>query len=281
MKNLTNILVATIVAILLFTTSAFTVDQTQFVLVQRLGEIIAVKKEPGMHFKMPIVDNLKYFDNRILTLDWEQPAKFITSENKYMMVDSFVKWRIIDPAKYYVSIKDGGEAAAEDRLSKVVNAGLRAEFGKRTVHDVIAGERATIMDNLRKRADMEARQIGIQVVDVRLKRVDYAEEISKSVFDRMIAERKRLANQLRSEGSAASEKIRADADKQREVIIAEAYRDAQKAKGEGDAAAAAIYNQSYGKNPEFYGAKDYILPIDTAEKVMYAYSRAKIENDIG
>ncbi len=252
MKNLTNILVATIVAILLFTTSAFTVDQTQFVVVQRLGEIIAVKKEPGIHFKMPIVDNLKYFDNRILTLDWEQPAKFITSENKYMMVDSFVKWRIIDPAKYYVSIKDGGEAAAEDRLSKVVNAGLRAEFGKRTVHDVIAGERATIMDNLRKRADMDARQIGIQVVDVRLKRVDYAEEISKSVFDRMIAERKRLANQLRSEGSAASEKIRADADKQREVIIAEAYRDAQKAKGEGDAAAAAIYNQSYGKNPEFY-----------------------------
>lgn len=252
MKNLTNVLVGAIVAILLFSSSAFTVDQTQFVVVQRLGEIIAVKKEPGMHFKMPIVDNLKYFDNRILTLDWEQPAKFITSENKYMMVDSFVKWRIIDPAKYYVSIKDGGEAAAEDRLSKVVNAGLRAEFGKRTVHDVIAGERATIMDNLRKRADMEARQIGIQVVDVRLKRVDYAEEISKSVFDRMIAERKRLANQLRSEGSAASEKIRADADKQREVIIAEAYRDAQKTKGEGDAAAAAIYNQSYGKNPEFY-----------------------------
>lgn len=252
MKNLTNVLVGAIVAILLFSSSAFTVDQTQFVVVQRLGEIISVKKEPGMHFKMPIVDNLKYFDNRILTLDWEQPAKFITSENKYMMVDSFVKWRIIDPAKYYVSIKDGGEAAAEDRLSKVVNAGLRAEFGKRTVHDVIAGERATIMDNLRKRADMEARQIGIQVVDVRLKRVDYAEEISKSVFDRMIAERKRLANQLRSEGSAASEKIRADADKQREVIIAEAYRDAQKTKGEGDAAAAAIYNQSYGKNPEFY-----------------------------
>jgi len=252
MKNLTNILVAMIVAVLLFSTSSFTVDQTQFVIVQRLGQIIAVKKEPGLHFKIPMLDNLKYFDNRILTLDWEEPAKFITSENKYMMVDSFVKWRIIDPAKYYVSIKDGGEAAAEDRLSKVVNAGLRAEFGKRTVHDVIAGERTVIMDSLRKRADMEARQIGIQVVDVRLKRVDYAEEISKSVFDRMIAERKRLANQLRSEGSAASEKIRADADKQREVIIAEAYRDAQKTKGEGDASAAAVYNQAYGKNPEFY-----------------------------
>jgi len=252
MKNLTSSLIVAFVAILLLSASAFTVNQTQYVLVQRLGEIVAVKKAPGLYFKVPLVDNLKYFDNRILTLDWEQPAKFITSENKYMMVDSFVKWRIIDPAKYYVSIKDGGEAAAEDRLSKVVNAGLRAEFGKRTVHDVIAGERGVVMDNLRKKADLEARQMGIEVVDVRLKRVDYAEEISKSVFVRMIAERKRLANQLRSEGSAASEKIRADADKQREVIIAEAYREAQKTKGEGDATAATIYNQSYGKTPEFY-----------------------------
>jgi membrane protease subunit HflC len=252
MKNLTSLLIVTFLALVLLSASAFTVNQTQYVLVQRLGEIVAVKKDPGLYFKMPLVDNLKYFDNRILTLDWEQPAKFITSENKYMMVDSFVKWRIVDPAKYYVSIKDGGEIAAEDRLSKVVNAGLRAEFGKRTVHDVIAGERGIVMDNLRHKADQEARQMGIEVVDVRLKRVDYAEEISKSVFDRMIAERKRLANQLRSEGSAASEKIRADADKQREVIIAEAYREAQKTKGEGDASAAAIYNQSYGKNAEFY-----------------------------
>ncbi|MEI6227574.1 MAG: protease modulator HflC [Methylophilaceae bacterium] len=252
MKNLTSLLIVGFLALVLLSASAFTVNQTQYVLVQRLGEIVAVKKEPGLYFKMPLVDNLKYFDNRILTLDWEQPAKFITSENKYMMVDSFVKWRIVDPAKYYVSIKDGGEIAAEDRLSKVLNAGLRAEFGKRTVHDVIAGERGIVMDNLRHKADQEARQMGIEVVDVRLKRVDYAEEISKSVFDRMIAERKRLANQLRSEGSAASEKIRADADKQREVIIAEAYREAQKTKGEGDASAAAIYNQSYGKNAEFY-----------------------------
>ena len=252
MKNLTSFLIIAFLALVLLSASAFTVNQTQYVLVQRLGEIVAVKKEPGLYFKVPFVDNLKYFDNRILTLDWEQPAKFITSENKYMMVDSFVKWRIVDPAKYYVSIKDGGEIAAEDRLSKVVNAGLRAEFGKRTVHDVIAGERGIVMDNLRHKADQEARQMGIEVVDVRLKRVDYAEEISKSVFDRMIAERKRLANQLRSEGSAASEKIRADADKQREVIIAEAYREAQKTKGEGDASAAAIYNLSYGKNAEFY-----------------------------
>ncbi len=252
MKNSKNILVIVILALVLLSLSAFTVNQTQYVLVQRLGEIVSVKKAPGLYFKVPFVDNLKYFDNRILTLDWEQPAKFITSENKYMMVDSFVKWRIVDPKKYYVSIKEGGEIAAEDRLSKVVNAGLRAEFGIRTVHDVIAGERGVIMDNLRKKADLEARQMGIEVVDVRLKRVDYSEEISKSVFDRMIAERKRLANQLRSEGAAASEKIRADADKQREVIVAEAYREAQKTKGEGDAKAAEIYNQSYSRNPEFY-----------------------------
>jgi len=252
MNNAKNLVVVVLGALILLSLSAFTVDQTQYVLVQRLGEIVSVKKAPGLYFKVPFVDNLKYFDNRIVTLDWEQPAKFITSENKYMMVDSFVKWRIIDPKKYYVSIKEGGEVAAEDRLSKVVNAGLRAEFGKRTVHDVIAGERGVVMDTLRKRADLEARQIGIEVVDVRLKRVDYSEEISKSVFDRMIAERKRLANQLRSEGAAASEKIRADADKQREVIIAEAYREAQKTKGEGDAKAGEIYNQSYSRNPEFY-----------------------------
>jgi membrane protease subunit HflC len=252
MKKLTSILIVGAVSLLLLSTSAFTVSETQYAIVQRLGEIVSVKKDPGLYFKLPIVDDLRFFDNRILTLDWEQPARFITNENKYMMVDSFVKWRIIDPAQYYISIKAGGEAAAEDRLSKVVNAGLRAEFGKRTVYEVIAGERAVIMDNLRKSADLEARQIGIEVVDVRLKRVDYAEEISKSVFDRMNAERKRLANQLRSEGAAASEKIRADADKQREVIIAEAFREAQTTKGEGDATAAAIYNQSYGKNPEFY-----------------------------
>jgi len=252
MNKVKNIIFVGIIGLMLLSASAFTVKQTQYVVVQRLGEIVSVKKEPGLYFKMPFVDNLKYFDNRILTLDWEQPAKFITSENKYMMVDSFVKWRIIDPVKYYVSIKEGGEAAAEDRLSKVVNAVLRTEFGKRTVRDVIAGERGAVMDNLRKTADAEARQMGIAVVDVRLKRVDYAEEISKSVFDRMIAERKRLANQLRSEGAAASEKIRADADKQREVIIAEAYSEAQKTKGEGDAKAGEIYNQSYSRNPEFY-----------------------------
>jgi membrane protease subunit HflC len=252
MKNIGTFLIGLFVILLLASMSLFTVDQREYALVFRLGEIVAVKKEPGLYLKLPLVDDLKFFEKRIVTLDWEQPAEIVTSENKTMTVDSFVKWRIIDPAKYYVSVKEGGEAAAEDRLSQVVNAGLRDEFGKRTVRDVIAGERGAIMQNMKIRADKEARQIGIEVVDVRLKRVDYSEDISKSVFDRMIAERKRIANQLRSEGSAASEKIRADADKQREVIIAEAFRDAQKAKGEGDAKAAEIYSGAYGKNPEFY-----------------------------
>ncbi|MDG1073632.1 MAG: protease modulator HflC [Methylophilaceae bacterium] len=252
MKNLGIILFSAFIGLVLTNMSLYTVDQREYALVFRLGQIVKIKKEPGLYAKLPFVESVKYFDKRIVTLDGEAPAKFITSENKYMLVDSFVKWRIIDPAKYYVSIKEGGEAAAEDRLAKVVNAGLRAEFGVRTVHDVIAGERTAIMDNLRKKADVEASQIGIQVVDVRLKRVDYSEEISKSVFDRMTSERKRIANQLRSEGAAASEKIRADADKQREVIIAEAFRDAQNTKGEGDAIATQVYAKAYGKSPEFY-----------------------------
>jgi len=252
MKNLGIILFSAFIGLVLTNMSLYKVDQREYALVFRLGQIVKIKKEPGLYAKLPFVESVKYFDKRIVTLDGEAPAKFITSENKYMLVDSFVKWRIIDPAKYYVSIKEGGEAAAEDRLAKVVNAGLRAEFGVRTVHDVIAGERTAIMDNLRKKADVEASQIGIQVVDVRLKRVDYSEEISKSVFDRMTSERKRIANQLRSEGAAASEKIRADADKQREVIIAEAFRDAQNTKGEGDAIATQVYAKAYGKSPEFY-----------------------------
>jgi membrane protease subunit HflC len=252
MKNIGTVLLGILIALVVLSMSLFTVNQTEFALVFRLGEIVSVKKDPGLYFKMPLLDDIKFFEKRIVTLDWEQPAEIVTSENKTMTVDSFVKWRIVDPVKYYVSVKEGGEVAAEDRLSQVVNSGLRDEFGKRTVREVIAGERGAIMKNMKISADKEARQIGIEVVDVRLKRVDYSEEISKSVFDRMIAERKRIANQLRSEGSAASEKIRADAEKQREVIIAEAYSKAQKMKGEGDAKASEIYSNAYGKNPEFY-----------------------------
>jgi membrane protease subunit HflC len=251
MKNMGIWLLGLIVALLLLSLSAFTVDQREFALVFRLGEIISVKKEPGLYFKVPMVDNVRYYDKRILTLNWVEPDRFLTSEKKNVLVDSFVKWRIIDPAKYYVSVK-GDELQAERRLSQVVNDGLRAEFGKRIVHDVVSGERGQIMDILRQRADRDARQMGIQVLDVRLKRVDLPQEVSESVYQRMEAERKRVANELRSQGSAAAEKIRADADRQREIIIAEAYREAQRLKGQGDAKAAEIYADAYGKSPEFY-----------------------------
>ena len=183
--------------------------------------------------------------------DADEAQKFVTSENKPVLVDSFVKWRIIDVKQYYVSVQ-GDETLARVRLSQAVNGSLREEFGKRTIHEVVSGEREQIMDLLRERADQIAREIGVQVLDVRLKRVDFTPEVSESVYGRMQAERKRVANELRSTGFAEAEKIRADADKQRQVVIAQAYRDAQRLKGDGDAKASAIYARAFERNPEFY-----------------------------
>jgi membrane protease subunit HflC len=251
MKNFGVGLIGAFVVMVILTLSAYTVDEREYAIVFRLGEIVSVKKSPGLYFKMPLVENVRYFDKRILTLNWDEPDRFITSEKKNVLVDSFVKWKIVDPAKFYVSVK-GDEAQAERRLSQTVNDGLRAEFGKRTIHDVVSGERSEIMEILRQRADKDSRQMGIQILDVRLRRVDLPKEVSESVYQRMDAERKSVANELRSQGAAAAEKIRADADKQREVIIAEAFREAQKVKGEGDAKAAEVYADAFGKNPEFY-----------------------------
>ena len=251
MKNIGTVLIGLIAALLLLSLSAFSVDQREYALVFRLGEIVSVKKEPGLYFKVPLVDNVRYFDKRILTLNWVEPDRFLTSEKMNVLVDSFIKWRIVDPAKYYVSVK-GDELQAERRLSQTVNDGLRAEFGKRTIHEVVSGERSKIMDILRERADRDSRQMGIQVLDVRLRRVDLPQEVSESVYQRMEAERKRVANERRSLGASEAEKIRADADKQREVIVAEAFSEAQKIKGEGDAKAAEIYSRAYSRNPEFY-----------------------------
>ena len=252
MKAGLNFSVAVIAAVLVILgTSIFTVDQRQNAIVFQLGEVRDVIIEPGLYFKWPLIQNVRYFDKRILTLDSNEPERFITSEKKNVLVDSFVKWRIVDPRLYYISVA-GDEMRAKTRLSQTVNAGLREEFGKRTVHDVVSGERDKIMEQMRQKADLDARKIGVQIVDVRVKRVDLPSEVSESVYRRMEAERKRVANELRSEGSAEAEKIRADADRQREVIVAEAYRDAQKIKGEGDAKAAAIYAQAFNQNPEFY-----------------------------
>lgn len=230
--------------------SLFTVDQRQYALVFQLGEIKDVASEPGLHAKWPLIQNVRYFDKRILTIDSAEPERFLTSEKKNVLVNSFVKWRIIDVKQFYLSV--GDEARAQIRLTQAVNASLREEFGKRTVHDVVSGERDKIMEEMRSKADADARNIGVQVVNVRLKRVDLPLEVSESVYRRMEAERKRVANQLRSQGAAEAEKIRADADRQREIIVAEADREAQRIKGEGDAKATAIYSAAFGQNPEFY-----------------------------
>lgn len=252
MNSRFNLLAAIVVTVLVVVAmSMFTVDQRQYALVFQLGEVKRIITAPGLNFKIPMIQNVRYFDRRILTLDNNDPERFITSEKKNVLVDSFVKWRIIDPKLYYISV-GGDEARAKTRLNQTVNAGLREEFGKRTVHDVISGERDRIMEDMRIKADADARKIGVQIVDVRLKRVELPNEVSEAVYRRMEAERKRVANELRSEGAAEAEKIRADADRQREIIIANAYRDAQKIKGEGDAQATAIYAQAFSQNPEFY-----------------------------
>jgi len=251
MKHLNAILSGLIAVFIMVSLTAFTVDQRQSAIIFQLGEIVDVKIQPGLYFKVPFLQNIRYFDSRVLTLDSQEPERFITSEKKNVLVDSFVKWRIIDVKKYYVSV-GGDEARAKTRLFQTVNDSLRAEFGKRTVHDVVSGQRDQIMEILRQKADQDARKIGVQVLDVRLKRVDLPQEVSESVYQRMEAERKRVANELRSTGAGEAEKIRADADRQREVILAEAYRDAQRTKGEGDAKAAAIYAEAYSQNPEFY-----------------------------
>lgn len=245
------VLVVVIIALVVAALSMFVVDQRQNALVFRLGEVIDVKKEPGLYFKVPLLDNVRYFDVRILTIDTPEAERFLTSEKKNVLVDLFVKWRITDVRQYYVSVR-GEESAAQTRLQQTINDGLRAEFGNRTVHEVVSGERDQIMELMRNKANEDAKKIGVEVLDVRLKRVDLPQEVSEAVYRRMEAERKRVANELRSTGSAESEKIRADADRQREVIIAEAYRDAQRIKGEGDAKATATYTRAYEPNAEFY-----------------------------
>ena len=250
-KSTGNLLIGAVAVLVLLSMSIFVVDQRQSAIVFQLGEVIRVKSDPGMSFKVPLLQNVRYFDSRILTLDAGEPERFITAEKKNVLVDSFVKWRIVDVKQYYVSV-GGDEARARNRLLQTVNSSMREEFGKRTINEVVSGERDKIMEVLRTKADTDARKIGVEVLDVRLKRVDFPLEISESVYRRMDAERKRVANELRATGNAESEKIRADADRQREIILAEAYRTAQQTKGEGDAKASALYAAAFGRNAEFY-----------------------------
>ena len=251
MKNSSTLI--GIIGALLFlgSSSLYIVDQRQQAIVFQLGEVVDVKTSPGLYFKLPLVQNVRFFESRIMTMDTVEPERFITSEKKNVLVDLFVKWRIVDVKQYYISVR-GDEMLAQTRLAQTVNSSMRDEFGNRTVHDVVSGERDKIMEIMRQKADADARKIGVEVVDVRLKRVDLPMEVSESVYRRMEAERKRVANELRSTGSAESEKIRADADRQREVLLAEAYRTAQDVKGQGDAKSSSIYAAAFQQNPEFY-----------------------------
>ena len=229
----------------------FIVDQRQFAVVYALGEIRQVIDKPGLHFKLPPpFQNVQYFDRRILTIDTADIDRFITSEKLNIQIDTFIKWRIVNPRQFVRSVQ-GSELIAGDRISRSLRDALNNEIAKRTVSDVISGTRDEITENVRTKVNDDAKELGAEIVDVRLKRVDFAPEVSERVFDRMQSERKRVANERRATGSAESEKIRADADRQREVILAEAYRDAQKLRGEGDGKAASTYAGAFGQNPEF------------------------------
>ena len=249
-NRLKLVLAGALALVVLASMSLFTVDQRERAIVFQLGEVREVIATPGLHFKWPLIQNVRYFDARILTLDTPDAERFITSEKKNLLVDTFVKWKINDTRQYYISV--GDEVQAQTRILQTVNATLREEVGKRTVHEVVSEDRDSIMTSVRERANQDAKKIGVEIIDVRLKRVDLPQEVSESVYKRMDAERKSVANQLRSEGSSEAERIRAEADKEREVIIANAYKEAQRIKGEGDAKAAAAYAQAFGQNPEFY-----------------------------
>jgi modulator of FtsH protease HflC len=240
-----------LVVVLLLGMSVYTVDQRKAAIKFQLGEVIAVQTKPGLYLLVPFLQNVRLYDTRIQTMEARDPERYLTSENRNVLVDSFVKWRVDDVKLYYVSVR-GDPIQAEARMAQTVNDALRAEFAKRTVHEVVSGERDKIMSVVTHRVDEDLKRIGVHVEDVRLKRVDFVPEISSDVYRRMESERKRVANELRATGQAEGEKIKADADRQRQVIVAEAYRDAQRVKGEGDAQASRIYAEAFGKNPEFF-----------------------------
>lgn len=248
MKSILGFFIAALLFVI--SGSVYTVKQWETGIVFRLGEIVEANVEPGLHFKTPFINNVKTFDARLQTLD-AAPERYLTSEKKNLIVDSFVKWRIEDARKYYTTMS-GDKRLANMRLAQIIKDGLRAAFGSRSVQEVISGNRESMMALITKDANKEAENFGIHIADVRLKRVDLPADVSDSVFRRMEAERKRVAKDLRAKGAEAAEKIRADADRQKVVILADAYRQAEKIRGEGDAKAAEVYANAYQKDTEFY-----------------------------
>ena len=242
-----------VLALVVMVTGAFSMYQVaewEKAILFRLGEIVKTDVQPGLHFKFPFINNVRKFDGRILTLDVD-PGRFLTVEKKNVIVDSFVMWRIADPKRFYTAVM-GDERNARQRLEQIVKDGMRGQFSKRTVNQVVSEERDTITKDLTIAASAQAGQIGIEIVDVRVKRVDLPSEVSDSVYRRMQAERSRVAKEFRSQGAEAAERIRAGADRQRQVLIAEAYREAEQTRGQGDARAAEIYADAFSKDKEFY-----------------------------
>ncbi len=252
MNSAKPILISVVALVLLVVASAslFVVPEQQTALLLRLGKIVDSDFKPGLHVKLPVVQNAVLFDRRIQTLD-AKPEHFLTSEKKFVVVDSFVKWRISDVAQYYRSTS-GNINTTSRLLGERINAALRDEFGQRTIHEVVAGERAEIMDELTKQADEDASDLGVEIVDVRIKQIDFPPEISSRVYERMRTERERVARELRAEGAEAAERIKADADRQKVEIVAQAYKEAEVIRGEGDALSTKAYADAFNKDAEFY-----------------------------
>ena len=248
--NIKGIAAIVVVLLIVLFLSTYTVDQRERAILFSLGEIKNADISPGLHFKFPIINNVETFDGRILTLD-AQPERFLTIEKKNVTVDFFVKWRISDVGQYYRSTR-GQERNALTRLAQIIKDRLRNEFGKRTIQEAVSGERSKIMDILQIGANQVAKELGIEVVDVRISRIDLPDEVSGSVYDRMRAERERVAKDFRARGMEAAERIRASADRKRTVLLANAYRDAELIRGEGDAKAAETYANAFNDNKEFY-----------------------------
>ena len=239
------------VALVLLASTLFVVDQRQVAVVQALGEIKEVISEPGLHFKLPPpLQNVIFLDRRIQTTDSPETRPIFTAEKKSLVIDWLVKWRITD-ARQFILNNGADMRSLETRLSPIVHAAFNEEVTKRTVGEVLSSGRDKVMQDVRGRLAEEAKSFGIEILDVRIKRVDFVASITDSIYSRMASERKQVANQLRATGSAEGEKIKADADRQREVIVAEAYRDAQKVQGDGDAKASAIFAESFGRDPQF------------------------------
>lgn len=245
-----TVLILIVAALVALSFSMFTVSETQKAILFRLGQIVSTDFSPGLHFKVPFVNNVRTFEARLMTLDIET-ERYLTSEKKNLLVDAFVKWRIDDVAKFYRSVQ-GDESQGALRLSQIIKDSLRSEFGKRTIQEVVSGERSEIMDNVTAYANQQASVFGIAVVDVRLKRIDLPSDVSDSVYRRMEAERSRVAKEFRSQGAESAERIRADADRRRTEILADAYRQAQQVRGAGDAEATGIYAKAYNQNKDFY-----------------------------